>query len=181
MAFNLSTVDYTNQALFKMQFDKIPNLTYLSYNVTIPGISLGEITIGNQVIDYKVPGDKLTYEPLVLNFIVQENLKNWIEIHDWLTGLGHPNETAEYKRFVEGKAPGMHPSARTKTEKQNKYGDAQLFILSNKLNPIIKVTFIDAWPVSLSPLTYDASMTNSEPTTCDVTMNYTNYRIESLT
>jgi hypothetical protein len=45
---------------------------------------------------------------------------------------------------------------------------------------VAKVTFIDVYPTALSPLTYDASITDVTPITTDVTLNYSYYKLEAI-
>jgi len=172
MSFNPTNIDQTNPALFKLIFEKIPDVVYWSYSVNLPGVSLGEAIQPTPFLDLKIPGDKLVFDPLVINFIVQENLENYIQIFDWMVGLGHPESLQQYKDW--------NRSNSKNSPRQNRYSDATLFILSNKSNPIIKVNFFDVWPSSLSPLTYDASISDTTPISTDATFNYTYYTIESM-
>jgi len=172
MAFNPSSFDQTNPALFRLIFNKFPNVEYLSYSVNIPGVSLGEIIQPTPLLDLRLPGDKLTFDPLTLNFIVQENLANYIEIYNWMFGIGHPQSLDSYKSIAR--------SSPNNSNRVNIYSDATLFILSNKQNPIAKVTFVDVYPTALSPLQYDASVTDVVPITTDVTLNYSYYKLEAI-
>jgi len=122
--------------------------------------------------DIKLYGDKMTFEPLLINFIVNEDLKNYREILEWMKGIYKPETTEQYKALIN-KDP-------LKTRRQNLYSDAQLFILTNKMNPLIKVTFYDAYPIALSPLTFDASISDITPLSTDCTLNYTYYSIEAM-
>ena len=45
-----------------------------------------------------MPGDKVTYSSLDVSFLVDENLNNYKEIHDWITGLGFPQD---HKQFAD--------------------------------------------------------------------------------
>lgn len=170
MSFVPSSIDQTNPALYKFQFDKLPNVVYWSYSVTLPGVTFGEVIQPTPFIDVKRPGDKLVFDPLVINFIVQENLANYIEIFNWMVGLGHPESLNQYRSWV---------TQGNKTAKQNIYSDGILTILSNKQNPLIRVKFIDCFPTALSPLTYDSSITDVTPITTDLTLSYTYYTIEA--
>jgi len=172
MAFKPDSIDQTNPALFKLVFNKFPNVEYWSYSVNVPGVTLGEVIQPTPLLDLKLPGDKLTYDPLVLNFIVQENLANYIEIYNWLFKIGHP-ETLDSYRSIARANPNL-------SNKANIYSDATLLILSNKYNPVAKVTFIDVYPTALSPLTYDASITDVTPITTDCTINYSYYKLEAI-
>lgn len=165
-------LDTSNPALFKLVFNKFPNVEYWSYSVNVPGVTLGEAIQPNPFLDLKLPGDKLTFDPLILNFIVQENLANYIELFNWIFNIGHPEDLASYKSIAR--------ADESKSIKSNLYSDATLFILSNKHNPIVKVKFIDVYPTALSPLTYDASITDVTPITTDVTLNYSYYKLEAV-
>ena len=169
---NISSIDQSNPALFKIVFSKFPNIEFWSYSVNLPGVTIGEVIQPTPIYDLKLPGDKLTYDPLVLNFIVQENLANWIEIYNWLFAIGKPVDITQYRNKVR-----ENPSL---SEKQNIYSDMQLFILSTKSNPLVKVTFVDVWPAALSPLTYDSSISDVSPLTSDVTLNFSYYKLEAI-
>ena len=46
-----------------------------------------------------IPGDKLTYGDFSLRFLVDENMENYMSVHNWLTGLGYPETTQQFKDF----------------------------------------------------------------------------------
>jgi len=171
MAFKPSTLDFSAQSLFKMVFTRIPNVEYYTFSVTIPGITLGEATQPTPTLDIRLPGDKLVFDPFVLTFLVQEDLQNYVEIYNWLIGLGKPVSTDQHKAFVRKGFP-------ERTEKQNKYSDASLFVLTNKNNPAIEVVFRDIYPISLSTITFDSSVADYAVLTADVTFNYLYYEFK---
>jgi hypothetical protein len=162
-----TTYDLTNPALFKLTFDRLPNVVYTSQQVALPGVTMGERIQPTPTLDIRRPGDKLTFEPLNLNFLVQEDLGNYIEIFNWMTGLGNPQTTDQYKSFLAA-------------QDNKKYSDAILTILTNKYNPLAKVKFVDCWPVSISPLNYDTTVTVATPIVATVTINYSYYTIEAV-
>ena len=53
--------------------------------------------------DIDVPGDKLQYGEFSLRFLVDENMENYMSIHNWLTGLGYPETTEQFKKAGLGK------------------------------------------------------------------------------
>lgn len=165
-------IDQTNPALFKLVFNRFPNVEFWSYSVNVPGVTLGEVIQPTPLLDLKIPGDKLTYDPLIVNFIVQENLANYIELYNWLFAIGHPEDLSSYKTVAK-----QNPS---RSIKSNIYSDATLMIMTNKFNPVVKVNFTDVYPTALSPLTYDTSITDVTPITTDATFNYSYYKLESI-
>jgi hypothetical protein len=157
---------------FKFTLAKEPKVTFFCNSTRIPEINLEVVQQPSYLKDIDVPGDKLTFDPLTLNFIVQENLANYIEIYNWMFGIGHPQSLDSYKTIAR--------SSPNNSNRVNIYSDATLFILSNKQNPIAKVTFVDVYPTALSPLQYDASVTDVTPITTDVTLNYSYYKLETI-
>ena len=51
----------------------------------------------NSNVDVNVPGEKMEYEDLVISFMIDEYLKNFIEVFDWMSYLGFPESTNHYR------------------------------------------------------------------------------------
>ena len=60
------------------------------------------------------------------------------------------------------------------------YSDGTLQILSSNLVPQFQVVFNDLFPYSLSTVTFDATDTDIEYFTADVSFKYTIYRLTDL-
>ena len=45
--------------------------------------------------DIPIPGDKMEFEDLSVRFLVDENLENYMEIQNWMRGLGFPESLQE--------------------------------------------------------------------------------------
>ena len=58
--------------------------------------------------------------------------------------------------------------------------DATLTILTNKNNPTLRVNFKGCYHNSLSGLTYNTQVTDTEQMTATVTMKYDVYEFETL-
>ena len=37
-------------------------------------------------------GDEVQFEEMSISFIIDENMKNWLSIYDWIIGLGAPHK-----------------------------------------------------------------------------------------
>ena len=90
-------LDYASPTQFKFSILKLPKVEYFCTSVNIPGINLGETTQATPLKNIPIPGDKLTYEPLQMTFLVDENLENFQEIHGWLVGIGFPRDNSEFR------------------------------------------------------------------------------------
>ena len=94
-------LDYASPTQFKFSIQKLPKVEYFCTSVNVPGIELSSGgTQGTMLKDIPLPGNKLTYEPLQMRFIVDENLENFQEIHGWLVGLGYPRDHTEFQNLL---------------------------------------------------------------------------------
>ena len=88
--------NYLSPIGFKFSITKIPKVDFFSNSASIPGINLGFALQPTYLKDAPVPGDKLTYSDLTLSFFVDENLENYMQVHNWLTGLGYPEDVQQF-------------------------------------------------------------------------------------
>ena len=179
-------LDYAAPTQFKFSIIKLPKVEYFCTAVNVPGISLGDATQATSLKNIPLPGDKLTYEPLQMTFLVDENLENFQEIHGWLVGLGFPRDYSEFRNLVasgDDRFPAKNQSISTEIGKVKygspnvggTYSDATLLILTSKNNPQLEVRFRNVYPTSLTGLSYDQQATDVEYLTATVSFNYEIY------
>ena len=123
------------------------------------------------------PGDKIQFGDLNLRFLVDEDLKNYMEIQNWIRGLGFPESLSQ---FDELEKEATMPSNFGNNTGDDIYSDGTLQILSSNLIPKFQVMFSDLFPYSLSTITFDATDTDIEYFTAEVSFKYTIYRITDL-
>jgi hypothetical protein len=128
--------------------------------------------------DLDIPGDKVQFGDLTIRFLVDEDLGNFMEIQKWIRGLGYP-ESEKDIIDLQKLGPG-DVSGRYANEGFNIYSDATLQILSNNLVPKFQVFFKDVFPTSLSTVTFDATDTDIEYFTAEVSFKYTMYNIVDM-
>jgi len=182
-----TATDYASPTQFKFSILKLPKVEYFCTSVNVPGITLGgNITQQTPFKDIPLPGDKLTYEPLRMSFIVDENLENFQEIHGWLIGLGFPRDYSEFQNLVSSgndRFPAKNQSVSTEigkvkygaTNVGGTYSDATLTILTSKNNPQLEVRFKNLFPTSLTGLDYNQQATDVQYLTATVDFNYEIY------
>jgi hypothetical protein len=81
---------------YRFSIQKLPELTYFSQQVNLPGITLGEPEFVNPFASVPIPGDRLTYDALTLEFLVDEEMKNYLAVYNWLVALGFPQSYQQY-------------------------------------------------------------------------------------
>ncbi len=180
--------DYASPTQFKFNITKLPKVEFFCTAVNLPGITLGGSMVQETPLkDIPIPGDKLTYSPLIMNFLVDENLENYREIPGWLVGLGFPSDRKEFRDLLRGGTDRFPTSTGANqetdagkvrykaTDTGGVYSDATLNILTSKNTSNIEVRFSDVFPTGLSGLQYDTGATDVQYLTATVTMQYKIY------
>jgi hypothetical protein len=154
---------------FKFSLANYPKISFFCNSARIPELSLGTAIQPSYLKDLDVPGDKIVYGDFSLRFLVDENLENYMSIHNWITGLGYPETTKQFENLTTNE-DGIRDLKR-------QYSDGSLNILNSNYKSIAIVKFKDLFPVSLTSLDFDATETDIQYFTADVTFKYTVYDI----
>lgn len=157
---------------FKFIINKAPKVDFYSNYANIPAITLGTASYNRYGKNIDIPGDKMNFDDLRIRFLVDENLENYMEIWNWMTGLGFPYSLEQYDDLSKtGQDYG-----NTK-ERFYETSDGTLQILNSNFNVSTQVIYTDMFPVYLSTLDFDATNTDVNYFTAEVTFKYTYYRI----
>jgi len=156
---------------FRFVLNRTPNINYFTYSAPIPTLSLGDYDQQPPFVALPYPGDKLRFEPLSLRFRVDEDLVNYMEIHNWLISLGYP-ESFDQNAFKSGQALAF--------KNNDVYSDGSLIVMSSNQNPNLNINFEDMFPVSLTELTFDASLDDIQYLEATVTFRYKLYTIDRI-
>ena len=154
---------------FKFTLAKDPKVSFFSNSARIPEISLGTAIQSNYLKDIDIPGDRLTYGDFSLRFLVDENLENYMSIHNWLTGLGFPESAQDYRDLIT--------NDQNITDRKNTFSDGSLHILNSNYRDVAIVKFRDLFPTFLTSLDFESSDTDISYFTAEATFKYTIYDI----
>ena len=157
---------------FKFTLAKYPKVSFFCNSSRIPEINLGTAIQPSYLKDLDVPGEKLTYGDLTVRFLVDERLENYMSVHNWLTGLGFPETTQQFKNLTTND-DGIR-------DLKEQYSDGSLSILNSNYRAIANVKFKDLFPVSLTSLEFDSSVTDIQYFTAEATFKYTVYNIVDM-
>lgn len=143
---------------FKMTIDKtfVPNVEYFISSVQMPEISVNPAQFATPQRNAKVPGDKAEYAPLTLEFMIDEGMENWKEIHDWLLAEVIKND---------------------EINKDGKQRDITLSIMSSHNNVVREIQFVDCFPTSLSGMEFNLQQSDVVYLTSSVTFEYSYYKV----
>lgn len=161
--------NYLSPVGFRFTLAKEPKVAFFSTSARIPEINLILARQASYLKDIDIPGEKLNYGDLNLRFLVDENMENYMAIHNWLTGLGFPETTEQYAELTTNEDGLRDPKSA--------YSDGTLRILNSNYRDVALIKFLDLFPVSLSSLEFTATDTDINYFTAEVSFKYTVYQI----
>jgi hypothetical protein len=140
----------------------IPNVVFFVQNVTIPGISSESIPVPSPTNPFFAQGDRVQYETLNITFIIDEEMKNYEEIYNWIHGYAFPQDNSQYREIVK---------------KQQLKSDISLTILNSTKKKSLEFQFVDCFPLSLESVNLSTTQTDLEYPQCSVSFQYDYYKI----
>jgi len=131
----ISNRNFLSPIGFKFILTKAPKAVFFCNSARIPEITLETTIQPTYLKNLDIPGEKLAYGDLNLRFLVDENMENYMSIHNWLTGLGYPETTAQYKELITDDKGMLDP--------KEAFSDGTLSILNSNYQEVAKVRFKD--------------------------------------
>ena len=162
---------------FKFTITRFPKVSFFCNEANIPDITLGIANQPTYLKDIDIPGDKITFGDLTIKFLVDEDFKNYNTIQNWIRGLGYPEKLSQFSDLNNSDA---YDGVKYVQKGLNIYSDATLQILKSSQIANFQIKFRDIFPYSLSTLTFDATQTDIQYFTADVSFKYTIYNILNL-
>jgi len=152
--------DLLQPSKFILTFDRIKTVQFFCQSVNIPGVNLGQAPINLPTADIYAPGNKIIYNPLNVHFLVDAKLQGWQELHSWYRAIASPESYAERKTLTAA-------ANQYNTKKTTNYSDATLTVLSSLNNPILRVQFINCFPITLSDIIFDSAQSADDIISAD--------------
>lgn len=154
---------------FKFQIKKAPHVNFFVQSVSLPSIQVGEAAVPTPFIRMPFAGDHMTFGDLTVTFKVDESMVSYLEIYNWMVGIGKPDNYEQYRQLVSNPEPGT-----------GVYSDLNLTILSSSMRALHEVNFKDAFPVGLTELVFDSRMQDVDYLEATVTFRFTKFDIITL-
>ena len=185
-----SIMDYASPVQFRFKCSKLPKVEFFCQTANIPGIGLGEAEVDTPLKSIPFPGDKVTYQDLAISFLVDENLENYKEIHDWIIGLGAPQNHTQFsdlRATSSDRFPGTSSSNAITGQatadplpESGMYSDATLTVLNSKNIAVTEIRFHNIFPTSLGALSYNVQASDVNYLQTNVDFSYMYYEIVQL-
>ena len=164
-------LNYLSNISFRLTMLDAPNLTWFCQATNVPGVSIEGIDVFTPYVTIPYAGNKVSFEELSVRFIVDEHMKNWIEIYDRIIALGLA-EGGENYRLLKAKS--------NTTQRGGTVSTLVLTVLTSAMNPQMEFHFYEAFPTSVTALDFDSANADLEYFTATAAFRYTNYEIKNL-
>jgi len=164
---------------FKFKLQKAPKVDFFVNSANIPSITLGSAIQTRYGKNIDIPGDKMNFEDFRLRFLVDENLENYMEIQNWMRGLGFPYSLEQYDDLRTEQTLDTVPGLNTGRFYEE--SDGTLQILNSNYLVSAQVIYYGMFPTFLSTLQFDATDEDIKYFTAEVNFKYTYYKIVDAT
>ena len=147
--------NFLNPIGYLLKLEKFEGVDFFCQTANIPDVSMPTTEVASRWRNLPiVPGGGVTFGDFTVRFIVDEDLVNYNSIHKWMRDNGNADQMAR------------------ETPENDIYTNAQRHIVTSAYNPAFIVEYRDIFPVSLSNLQFDATMTDTEYITAEVTFKH---------
>jgi hypothetical protein len=154
-----SNRNFLNPIGYLLKLDIFEGTDFFCQSTNIPDISMPTTEVPSRFRNLPViPGGGVSFGDFNVRFIVDEDLKNYNSIHKWIRNNGRSDKD-------------------TNTPDIPEYSNAQLHIVTSQYNPAFIVDFRNIFPVSLSGLQFDATISDVDYITADVTFKHQQFFI----
>ena len=170
LSSNPQTFNFLSPLNFTFILKRAPNTNYNIHLINIPSLTLPQAIEPTSILALPKPGDHMEFSPLIVQFKVDENFNNYLEIWKWLMALGRiPNPVAfkslENKPYWTG---------------QSETSEIMLTILDSSRNVNIVLNYHDCFPVTLSELIFDVQLRDVDFITATCQFAYSYFEIEQI-
>ena len=168
MATLTTNINYLQPTSCKLVLDRAnyPNLEFFCQNVTHPGMLFSAVEMPYQKIGgVPFPGDKLVFNELSANVILDEDMQGYEEMYNWI------------RRLLD--TPVKNPLDRTATVVPS-YADITLHILSSHNNTTKQVQYKDCVPTSLGDIQFESTSTGDTFITFNASFRFSYFELKSI-
>ena len=159
--------NYLQPTSFKLVIDRTnyPNLEFFCQDFTHAGVIMNTADLGYKKIA-AIPfiGDKLTYNEMIANIILDEDMKAYTEMHDWMRRILDEDNVTAIDRFRNANLPPAQ-------------SDITLSILSSHNNPVVRIKYRDCIPTALTDIQFQSTGGGTEFITFGASFRFTYFDI----
>jgi hypothetical protein len=157
-------INYLQPSGFRVLIDrtKYPNLEFFAQSVQHPGANLNPVELPvRRITSVPLAGDKMTFTELSFTLLVDEDMKGYQEMYDWMV------------RIVNDGAV----SAGQRGTRKPTYADITLSILSSHNNTTKKIRYLDCMPTNLGGIQFQSTAGDTTFLTFEASFRFSQFEI----
>ena len=152
--------NFLNPIGYLLKLEKFEGVDFFCQTANIPDVTMPTTEVASPFRNLPIiPGGGVSFGDFSLRFIVDEDLKNYNSIYSWIRDNGNADQMIR------------------QTSEGDIYTHGQLHIVTSQYNPAFIVDFKNIFPVNLSGLQFDATITDVEYITAEVTFKHQEFSI----
>ncbi len=145
-------LNHLREKNFKGQLtvSRLPTINFFTTTMTMPGFTVGEIPRRGLNKNMPEPTNSLEKDPLTVQFIIDEDMKNWLEIYDWMIGMTFPDSFRTSRDWIESQEGALgeyHPYKSM----------LRVVALKNSMHTNIAFDYHNAFPIALDGFDFTAA------------------------
>lgn len=159
---------------FEFRVTKIPELSFWVKDATLPSISLSGAMQESPFKMIPHVGDKPDYGSLTIRFMVDEGMRNYAALYDWITSISFPKNNGQLDAWR------MKWSGQPNTQDSDTLlvSDAILVVKGENSRSAGAYQFRNLWICSLGGLTLSDEATDTQYLYADAEFNYEDFKFE---
>ena len=158
--------NFFNPLEFRVVIKRLPHCEFFTQQSSIPSISTQPITQPTRFNPVFQIGDTVTYSNLDLNFIVDENMENYMEVFDWMISSTFPQEHSQYKDLV--------------ATQEGLFSDISILVMNSKKNSNIEIMYKNCFPISLSDVALNVADSDVVFPNVTATFQYDSFTVKKV-
>ena len=155
---------------FTFVLKRSPHLNFFVQKINLPSISIATYDQNSPLLPIPFAAGQLEFEKLEVTFKVDEDLQNYLEVHNWIRALGFPERNEQYAAL----------SRKEKATGEWVKSDITLVIANGLKQPNYEVTFYEAFPMIISDLNFETTDTDVDYITATSIFRYAYYTITKI-
>tara|TARA_R100001082_G_scaffold106751_1_gene79908 strand:- start:2229 stop:2777 length:549 start_codon:yes stop_codon:yes gene_type:complete len=168
----LTNKNFLSPIGFMFLLDKARKTSFLCQRATLPTMTLGDVNIPTRgLVPIPVEGN-MRYTDLTIDFLVDEDLSNYMELHNWMRALGTPSDVGERADWYQAN--------RNTPGEDVRFSDATLQVLNNNNIANFDVVFKSVFPIELSSLPFDVTAGDNNFMVATATFQYILYEVRNV-
>lgn len=155
---------------FRFVLKRAPTVNFFCTQISIPSFELGEATMPTPFKNIPLPGDKPRFGDLTIEFKVDEQLKNYLEIFNWMAKIGYPEKFEQY-------------ASVSKNPAGTGYGvvsDATVIVMNSSMDPTTEFRFENMFPSYISDLNFTSTESSVNYISARATFKFEMMRVITL-